>query len=91
MYPAVGMKAVTITIPEELDARAAAEARRRGISKSELIRRGLDAVLPPASGTPDADDATNAGAADEWRALAGFGPAGITSTGDDIDEIVYGA
>ena len=33
-------------MPEELDAQAAAEARRPGISKSELIRRGLAAVLP---------------------------------------------
>jgi hypothetical protein len=86
----MGMKAVTITIPEELDARAAAEARRRGISKSELIRRGLDAVLPPEREVPGADDAASDAAAAEWRALAGFGPEGVTSTPDDIDEVVYG-
>ncbi len=45
------MKAVTITMPEELDAEAAAEARRLGISKSEMIRRGLAAVLP--AGRPE--------------------------------------
>ena len=46
------MKAVTITMPEELDAEAAAEARRLGISKSELIRRGLAAVLPAERSEP---------------------------------------
>ena len=58
------VKAITITIPEALDERAVAEARRRGISKSELIRQGLDAVLP----SPVADHDTEV-----WRSLAGFG------------------
>ena len=47
MYPA-DVKAITITISEDLDARAAAEIRRLGISKSALIRLGLAAVLPDA-------------------------------------------
>ena len=34
------MKAVTITMPEELNAQAAAEARRLGISKSEFDPAG---------------------------------------------------
>ena len=74
------MKTVTITIPEDLDARAAAEARRRGISKSELIRRGLDAVLPEAPTHPE----------DSWRSLAGFASGNISSDPGDIDDVVYG-
>ena len=54
MY-APAMKTVTITMPEELDAQAAADARRQGISKSELIRRGLAAVLPAGNPEPSND------------------------------------
>lgn len=75
------MKAVTITMPEELDAEAAAEARRLGISKSELIRRGLAAVLPVDG--PDAGE-------NLWFELAGFGEPGISIEPDEIDDIVYG-
>ncbi len=81
MY-AVYVKAVTITIPAELDAEAAAEARRLGISKSELIRRGLSAVLP--AGRIDAYG-------DAWRDLAGFGSRGISVQPGEIDEVVYGS
>ena len=80
MYHA-SMKTVTITMPEELDAQAAAEARRLGISKSELIRRGLAAVLPAEK--PDTGD-------DPWMAMAGFGPAGVSVEPGEIDDIVYG-
>ena len=75
------VKAVTITIPEELDERAAAEARRRGISKSELIRRGLDAVLPNA-----ADELMS----DPWHSLAGFGSENVSVEAGEIDDVVYG-
>jgi len=76
------VKAVTITIPAELDAEAAAEARRLGISKSELIRRGLAAVMP--AGRIDAHG-------DAWSELAGFGSRGITVQPGEIDEVVYGS
>lgn len=78
------MKMVTITIPEALDQQAAAEAKRRGISKSELIRQGLDAVMPPATATDDAPS-------DPWRSLAGFGSPGLSAERGEIDRIVYGA
>jgi hypothetical protein len=76
------VKSITITIPEALDAQAAAEARRRGISKSELIRLGLGAVLPA---TEDDDDD------DLFRSLAGFGEHGVRADPGEIDEAVYGA
>ena len=79
MYHA-GVKTVTITMPEELDERAAAEARRVGCSKSELIRNGLAKVLP----------ASPAAGQNTWRELAGGGPEGVSISPDEIDEIVYG-
>lgn len=76
----VGVKTITITITEELDRRAADEARRRGISKSELIREGLGAVLSPQPGDRPPD---------LWRSLAGFAAEGLSVHDDEIDEIVY--
>ena len=78
----VTMKPITITIPEELDQRAVAEAKRRGISKSELIRRGLMEVLPR-----DADGE----AVDSWREMAGFGSPDVATEPGEIDRVVYGA
>jgi hypothetical protein len=77
----LAVKAITITVPEELDRRAAAEARRRGISKSELIRRGLDTVLPVENQPDDPDP---------WYALSGFGSPNVSTAPGDIDQIVYG-
>ena len=81
MYDSV-VKTVTITIPEDLDAEAAAAARRLGISKSELIRRGLVAVMP--AGEPGTSD-------DPWVDLAGFGSRGLNVAPGEIDEVVYGS
>ena len=74
------MKTITITIPDELDAEAAAEAKRRGISKSELIRRGLAAVLPEAVDSVDDNP---------WHGLAGFADEGLSTEPHEIDRVVY--
>ena len=75
------VKPITITIPEDLDARASAEAKRRGISKSELIRRGLVAVLPE-----DDVEIEN----DPWHELAGFASPELSVEPNEIDRVVYG-
>jgi hypothetical protein len=75
------MKTITITITEELDAAAALEARRRGLSKSELIRRSLATVL--------SEHPENEG--NLWLDLAGFGPKDLAVEEGEIDRVVYGA
>ena len=74
------VKTITITIPEELDAEAAAEAKRLGISKSELIRRGLATLLPDRS--IDSEE-------DPWRELAGFASEDASAEPGEIDRVVY--
>ena len=78
------VKPVTVTMPEELDRRATAEARRRGISKSELVRLGLEAILDAENRDPGRSDD------DIWRRLAGFGEPGIAVEPGEIDRVVYG-
>lgn len=75
------MKTITITLPPELDEAAAQEAKRLGTSKSELIRRGLLAVLPE---SPE-------GGTDLWEELAGFASPDVSVEAEDIDHIVYGS
>lgn len=71
-------------MPEELDAQASAEALRLGISKSELIRRGLAAVL--SAEMPAERPDTNS---DPWMAMAGFGLTGVSAEPGEIDDVVY--
>jgi hypothetical protein len=74
------VKTITITIPDDLDAEAAAEAKRLGISKSELIRRGLMTLLPDRDLEPEVDP---------WRRLAGFASTDATAEPGEIDRVVY--
>lgn len=39
------MRKTTVYLPEELDARLEAEAKAEGVSKAELIRRGVAQLL----------------------------------------------
>lgn len=74
------VKTITITIPDDLDAEAAAEAKRLGISKSELIRRGLVTLLPDRAPATDPDP---------WYDLAGFASESVRAEPGEIDRVVY--
>lgn len=75
----MGMKMITVTLPWDLDARASQEAKRRGISKSELVRRGLAIML--AEAPLDSSDLRL------WTTFAGFGPEGLSVTADAIESV----
>ncbi|MFH2007396.1 MAG: CopG family transcriptional regulator [bacterium] len=66
-----------ISLSEEEYEAAKVEARRRGISLAELLRRSLRSMLP-------ADDEK------PWMRLAGMIESGDPSSSQRIDEIVYG-
>ena len=70
------MRRIQIHIDEALDARAEAEASRRGISKAALIRSTLAQGLTPAP----------AASTDPWQALVGWLD---DDPVDDIDAVIY--
>jgi Ribbon-helix-helix protein, copG family len=75
------MKTISITIDEELDARVAAEAKRRGMSKSEYFRLSVATALPES-------DRTDQPTGDPLVDLAGF--ASYDSHGEHHDTVIYG-
>lgn len=74
------VRTVTILLPEDLCLRADAEADRLGISTSELVRRGLAAILPG----PAEASSTNAWLEFLWFAEAPAQPR-------PVDVVVYAA
>lgn len=73
--PPVGQKSVTVRLPPGLHAQVIRTAADLGISRSELVRRGLEAVL--------SDEA------DPWTQMAGAGPTSLVVEPGDIDRVVY--
>jgi hypothetical protein len=71
------MRRIQMHIDEDLDRAAAAEARRRGVSKAALIRASLERELDAAAPDPD----------DPWDAMIGWLNDGAV---EDIDEVIYG-
>ena len=66
-----------ISLSEEEYHAAKEEARRRGISLAELLRRSLRTMLPADENKP-------------WMHLAGMVESGDSNSSQRIDEIVYG-
>ncbi len=73
----IGVRRIQIHIDEALDAAAAAEAARRGISKAALIRASIAREVRPAAPPPD----------DPWDAMTGWLD---DDPVDDIDAVIYG-
>lgn len=73
--PSARHKSVTVRLPPALHAEVTRTADDLGISRSELVRRGLEAVLPAAGGP--------------WTELAGAGPTRIVVEPGGIDRVVY--
>ncbi len=75
------MKSICLKIPEELDARLAAELEGRGVNRSELIREALESYLARPKGAPAASFAALA------RDLAGCveGPEDLSCAPEHLD------
>ena len=71
------MRRINVYMDEELDRRAESEARRRHMSKAELIRAGLAAEIGRNEAKP--------GAKDELVGISDAEPV------DDVDAIIYRA
>jgi Ribbon-helix-helix protein, copG family len=70
------VRRIQIHVDEALDRAAAAEARRRGVSKAALIRVALEKEL----------DGTAPESGDPWDAMIGrFSDGGV----EDIDAVIY--
>jgi hypothetical protein len=69
------MRRVNVHLEEEMNAAAEREARRRGVSKAELIRRGLARELAATSRVDDA-----------WARFAGEDD---DDPVDDLDAAIY--
>ena len=72
------VKTISLMIPEDLDRRAAEEAKRRGISKSELIRTAVAKELPTAA---------ELSTADYLRTMAGV--VSVPVEYESVDDVVY--
>ena len=71
------MRRTQIYLDDDADDALAAEASRRGISKSELIRRITEAAVP----------VPKSGGSDPWQAMTGwFSDGGVES----VDDVIYG-
>jgi hypothetical protein len=71
-----GVHRTTIYLPEELKARLAAEARRRGVTEAQVIREALGGALDrprPRGGLFDSGDPRWASADEELLDACGFG------------------
>lgn len=66
-----------ISLSEEEYRAAKEEARRRGVSFAELVRRSLRAIMPMNETKP-------------WMRIAGMVESGDSNSSRRIDEVVYG-
>lgn len=70
------MKRTTISLPDGLASALEREARRSGMSASQIVREALEARLGPA------------GRASALRSIVGLGRSGYTDTSERMEEIL---